>query len=67
MNFLRTLPLFDPGAEPASWNERMSVGEYAVHYSSFDSSALGNGPSCTILESLADAKECAEAQVSAQT
>jgi hypothetical protein len=37
MNLLLTLPLFDPGAQPASWNERMSVGEYGVHYSSFDS------------------------------
>jgi hypothetical protein len=63
MNRLRTLPLFDPGAQPASWNERMSVGEYAVHYSSFDSSTPGNGPSCTILGSLAEAKEYAEAQV----
>ncbi|WP_433965120.1 hypothetical protein [Tunturiibacter gelidiferens] len=41
----------------------MSPGEYAVHYSSFDSSALGTGPSCTILESLADAEEYAKAQV----
>jgi hypothetical protein len=34
MNSPRTLPLFDSGAQPASWNERMSPGEYAVHYSS---------------------------------
>jgi hypothetical protein len=63
MNPLRTLPLFDSGAQPASWNERMSPGEYAVHYSSFDSSAPGTGPSCTILGSLADAEEYAKAQV----
>ena len=63
MNPLRTLPLFDSGAQPASWNERMSPGEYAVHYSSFDSSASGTGPSCTILGSLADAEEYAKAQV----
>jgi hypothetical protein len=63
MNPLRTLPLFDSGAQPASWNERMSAGEYAVHYSSFDSSAQGNGPSCAILGSLEDAKEYAKAQV----
>jgi hypothetical protein len=63
MNPLRTLPLFDSGAQPASWNERMSPGEYAVHYSSFDSSTPGTGPSCTILGSLADAKEYAKAQV----
>jgi hypothetical protein len=63
MNPLRTLPLFDSGAQPASWNERMSPGEYAVHYSSFDRGALGTGPSCTILGSLADAEEYAKAQV----
>jgi hypothetical protein len=63
MNPLRTVPLFDSGAQPASWNERMSPGEYAVHYSSFDSSALVTGPSCTILGSLADAEEYAKAQV----
>jgi hypothetical protein len=63
MNPLRTLPLFDSGAQPAYWNERMSVGEYAVHYSSFDRSAQGTGPSCTILGSLADAEEYAKTQV----
>ena len=41
----------------------MSPGEYAVHYSSFDGSAPGTGPSCTILGSLADAEEYAKAQV----
>ena len=63
MNSPRTVPLFDPGAKPASWNERMLPGEYAVHYSNLDSSAPGTGPSCTILESLADAEEYAKAQV----
>jgi hypothetical protein len=63
MNPLRTLALFDSGAQPASWNERMSPGEYAVHYSSFDSSAPGTGPSCTILGSLAEAEEYARPQV----
>jgi hypothetical protein len=63
MNPPRTLPLFDSGEQPASWNERMSPGEYAVHYSSFDSSALQTGPTCTILASLADAEEYAKAQV----
>lgn len=63
MNSPRTLPLFDSGEQPASWNERMSPGEYAVHYSSFDSSALETGPTCTILGSLADAEEYAKAQV----
>ena len=41
----------------------MSPGEYAVHYSSFDSSTRETGPSCTILGSLADAEEYARAQV----
>jgi hypothetical protein len=59
----RTVPLFDPGAQPGSWNERMSAGEYAVHYSSFDKAARGTGPSCTILGSLEDAEEYARAQV----
>jgi hypothetical protein len=63
MNPLRTLPLFDSSAQPASWNERMSPGEYAVHYSSFDSSTRGTGPTCTILGSLSDAEEFAKAQV----
>jgi hypothetical protein len=63
MNLLRTVPLFDSGVQPASWNERMLPGEYAVHYSNFDSSALVTGPSCTILGSLADAEEYAKAQV----
>jgi hypothetical protein len=63
MNPLRTVLLFDPGAQPASWNERMLPGEHAVHYSSFDSSALVTGPTCTILGSLADAEEYAKAQV----
>jgi hypothetical protein len=59
----RTVPLFDSGAQPASWNERMSPGEYAVHYSSFDKDARETGPSCTILGSLEDAEEYAKAQV----
>jgi hypothetical protein len=63
MNPLRTLLLFDSSALPASWNERMSIGEYAVHYSSFDSRSPGNGPSCTVLGSFADAQEYAKAQV----
>jgi hypothetical protein len=63
MIHLRTVPLFDPGAQPASWNEHMSPGEYAVHYSSFDKDARGIGPSCTILGSLEDAEEYAKAQV----
>jgi hypothetical protein len=59
----RTVPLFDSVGQPASWNEQMSLGEYAVHYSSFDNGARGTGPSCTILGSLKDAEEYAKAQV----
>jgi hypothetical protein len=59
----RTVPLFDPDAQPASWNERMSHGEYAVHYSSFDQVAREIGPSCTVLGSLEGAEEYAKAQV----
>jgi hypothetical protein len=62
----RTVPLFDPEARPASWNERMALGEYAVHYSNFDSSTQGSGPTCTILSSLAEAEEYAKQQVSLQ-
>jgi hypothetical protein len=59
----RTVPLFEPGAQPASWSERMAAGEYAVHYSSFDKDVRRTGPSCTILGSLEDAEEYAKAQV----
>jgi hypothetical protein len=57
----RTVPLFDPDAQPASWNESMSPGEYSVHPSSFENNAAG--PSCTIFGSLEDAEEYAQAQV----
>jgi hypothetical protein len=63
MNPPRTLPLFDPSVQAGSWNERMSPGEYAVHYSSFDSSVAETGPTCTVLGSLAEAEEYAKAQV----
>jgi hypothetical protein len=56
----RTLPLFDGGAQPSSWNERMTAGEYAVHCSSF---APDESPSCTVLGSLAEAEDFAREQV----
>jgi hypothetical protein len=62
MRHPRTLPLFDERAQPASWAERMTPGEYAVHYSSFDK-ARGSGPSCTVLGSLAEAEAYAKEQV----
>ncbi|WP_035348935.1 hypothetical protein [Edaphobacter aggregans] len=63
MSHPRTLPLFDSGVHPGSWNERMSPGDYAVHYSSFESSARGSGPTCTIFGSLVEAEQYATEQV----
>jgi hypothetical protein len=57
----RTLPLFDEKARPSSWNERMTAGEYAVHYSNFRGS--GTVPSCTIFSSLAEAEAYARQQI----
>jgi hypothetical protein len=57
----RTLPLYDPDAQPSSWNERMDPGEYAVHYSSSDQD--GPGPICTVFESLVEAEAHAAAHV----
>lgn len=59
MSLPRTLLLFDPGAEPASWNERMVPGEYAIHYSHSKVAA----PACTVVASLADAERYAANQV----
>jgi hypothetical protein len=59
MSHPRTLLLFDPEVQPASWNERMAHGEYAVHYSQFD----GSQPFCTVFESLSEAKKFAREQV----
>jgi hypothetical protein len=58
----RTLPLFEERAQPQSWNERMAVGEYAVHYSSFDSDP-GIPPSCTVFSTLAEAEAYATEQI----
>ena len=59
MSLPRTLLLFDPRAEPASWNERMSPGEYAIHYSHSANAA----PFCAIVASLADAERYAAEQI----
>jgi hypothetical protein len=56
------VPLFEDGAQPATWNERMVPGEYAVHYSSFDDAA-GIPPYCTVCRSLAEAEVYAEEEV----
>src|SRR5215831_8885830 len=61
----RTLPLFDEEAQPSSWNERMTTGEYAVHYSNFDDSP-GRAPFCTVFASLEEAECYAREQVAAR-
>lgn len=60
----RHTPLFDPHATPASWNERMAPGEYAVHYSHL--SGAGAEPFCDILPSLEAAEQHARTQVAAR-
>jgi hypothetical protein len=59
----RTLSLFDETVQPSSWNERMTAGEYAIHYSDF-SGFSGNTPSCTVFGSLAEALAYASDQIS---
>jgi hypothetical protein len=63
MSHPRTLLLFDPAVQPGSWNERMSPGEYAVHYSSLEGSTPGSGPTCTIFGTLAEAEQYAAEQI----
>ena len=58
MTLPRTLPLFDPAAEPSSWNERMSPGDYAVHPSSTEDP--GAAPACFVFPTLEDAVHYAE-------
>ncbi|MCU1324450.1 MAG: hypothetical protein JWM43_4099 [Acidobacteriaceae bacterium] len=59
------MPLYDEGSQPASWNERMAPGEYAVHSSSLDGAA-GGVPSCVIFGSLAEAVAYAEERASSR-
>src|SRR5580704_16347550 len=69
MNQLRTLLLFDPGARPQGWNERMQPGEYAILYSSLrlasdaENSAAIREPFCSVFSTLTDAEEYAAQQV----
>ena len=67
---LRTLLLFDPNAQPQSWNERMTSTEYAVLYSgcqplhpSDRNGKSSTGPYCTVFTTLAEAEEYATQQV----
>jgi hypothetical protein len=62
MSYPRQLLLYDQRSQPSSWNERMIPGEYAVHYSSFESSPAG-GPYCTVFGSLGEAEAFARQQV----
>jgi hypothetical protein len=65
----RTLLLFDAGARPQGWNERMKPGEYAILYSSLrlgsyaENSAAMREPFCSVFSALADAEEYATEQI----
>jgi hypothetical protein len=66
----RTLLLFDPNAQPQSWNERMTSTEYAVLYSGIQpvpsdhrDDTPKSGPVCTVFSTLAEAEEHAAQQV----
>lgn len=32
----RRIPLYDPSSNPSTWSERMTDGQYAIHFSEFD-------------------------------
>jgi hypothetical protein len=64
VSYPRTLPLFDSTVSQGTWNERMSEGEYAVHYSAFSSSDR-TGPYCTVFADLESAVAYAQHQVAA--
>jgi hypothetical protein len=61
----RTVLLFDPRVVPHSWNERMAPGEYAVLYSSHESSPenVSGAPYCTVFATLAEAEVYANQEV----
>lgn len=59
-NQARALPLFDPDAQPQSWNERMVPGEFAVLYSHL---GTGSEATCTIFTSRAEAEAHAALRV----
>jgi hypothetical protein len=60
MSLPSALPLYDPAASPASWNERMAPGEYAVLDSTFDA---GVTPFCAVFPSRAEAIAYAKERV----
>jgi len=57
----RLILLHDAAAVPASWNERMQPGEYAVHFSA--SAGEIDAHTCAVLPSLEDAEAYAQQQV----
>ena len=67
----RVVPLFDPTAQPQSWNERMGVGEYAVLLSGVgiplaESAAVAQGQAyAAIFASLEQAEACARVMTEA--
>jgi hypothetical protein len=61
-DYPRELPLFDPGREPGTWNERMGPGEFAVHYSSFEGEGR-RAPYCTVFGAMEDAVAYAQRKV----
>lgn len=65
----RTLLLFDPNAQPQSWNERMTPTEYAVLYSGSQPLSANphdgkptSGPYCTVFSTLTEAEDYATQQ-----
>jgi hypothetical protein len=65
------LLLFDPNAQPQSWNERMKPGEYAILYSGLQPAPPDHQDNiskgslfCTVFSSLAEAEAYAAQQVS---
>lgn len=60
MSAPRYLRLYDPAAQPSSWNERMVPGEFAVHFSGAHPGPPGT---CAVLTSLVEAEAYATEQV----
>jgi len=54
--------LFDPAAQPSSWNQRIGASKFAVHYSSFPDGYAG-APYCDVFASAAEAEAYARSYV----
>lgn len=59
----RTLPLYNPAATPAGWNECMVPGEFAVHFS-YRRSPATTTPTCVVFASLSEAEAFAAEEIS---